>query len=195
MRAFGLFAAALLVPSLGAGCFKGSAPEPVWVGHVVPLSGAGGALGEHARQGVQLAVEEARADDKTAAGRPIQFLHADSRGEGKVVSAEVVRLVTVNNVVALLGGPDASLAGTLARTARGYEVPVVLPCELADPPTGEGVVSLGADPDGRGRGLAASASTDLGAGRAVVGFLLTSVGSSARHLSASDDASCAPTAR
>jgi branched-chain amino acid transport system substrate-binding protein len=163
-----LLLAGLLLPLAPAGCGPKTAAEPVWVGHLVPLTGAERAQGERAVQGVRLAVDEARAADMTVAGHRIAVRHADSHGSAETARAEAVRLLAVNRVAALLGGPDPALAEQLARTAQPYEVPVVLPCELADPPADKGVVSLGVAPSWRGRVLARYAADDLKAARAVV---------------------------
>jgi branched-chain amino acid transport system substrate-binding protein len=157
--------AALLVAPALAGCLRKSAPEPIYLGHLAPLSGADRDVGEHARQGVQLAVEDA--NEKPVAGRRVAVLHVDSRAGGEVVRAEAVRLVTVNKVAALLAGPDAVPAEDVLRAARPYDVPVVIPGELPDPPAAGGIC-LGATPAYRGRVLARYAAQDLKATRATV---------------------------
>ena len=103
----------LLLP-LVLGCFHKPAPEPVLVGHLVPARGPYRARGEQARQGVQLAVREATAAGRTVGGRPVNFVHVESRDEAEAVRGEVVRLVTVNHIAALLAGPEAEQA------ERGY---------------------------------------------------------------------------
>lgn len=149
-----------------AGCGSRAVPEPVWVGHLAPLSGPNRTAGEHARQGVQLAVAEARAEGQTVAGRPIAVVHVDDRGDADLSQSETVRLLTVNKVAALLAGPGAGLAERLVRADQPYGVPVVVPGELADP--GPGVLVLGARPEARGRALARYAARDLKGRRAVV---------------------------
>jgi branched-chain amino acid transport system substrate-binding protein len=163
-----LLLAGLLLPLALAGCGPKTAAEPVWVGHLVPLTGTERAQGERAVQGVRLAVDEARAADMTVAGHRIAVRHADSHGRVDTAQAEAVRLLAVNRVAALLGGPDPAVGEQLVLTAQPYEAPVVLPCELADPPAGKGVVSLGAAPSWRGKVLARYAAEDLKAAHAVV---------------------------
>jgi branched-chain amino acid transport system substrate-binding protein len=160
------WAAGLL--ALVAGCGPRPNPEPVLVGHVVPLSGPERTAGEHARQGVQVAVAEAKAEGKTVAGRALAVLHADSCGDPEAVGAEAVRLLSVNRVAALLAGPIAGSAERLLRADESYGVPVVVPGELSDPPAWSAALSLGARPQERGRALARYASRDLKAVCAVV---------------------------
>jgi branched-chain amino acid transport system substrate-binding protein len=98
----------------------------LWIGHVAPLSGPGKAAGEQAQRGIRLAVAEADADPNLVLGRKIAVRHADSRGDGRDAEAEAVRLVSVNRVVALLGGTDAVQSENLARGAESAGVPVVV---------------------------------------------------------------------
>jgi branched-chain amino acid transport system substrate-binding protein len=151
-----------------AGCGPRAAPEPVWIGQVLPLSGTDRAAGERARQGVQLAVAEAKAEGKTVAGRPLAVVHADTRSELDAVGAQTVRLLSVNRVAALLAGPEGTAAERLLRADGPYGVPVVVPGELADPTSWSVALSLGAPPGERGRALARYARRDLQARRAVV---------------------------
>jgi branched-chain amino acid transport system substrate-binding protein len=159
---------AALALSAVAGCASRSAPEPIWVGHLAPLSGPDRALGEHARQGIQLAVDEATAEDRRVGNRPVQVLHVDNRGDAEMAQAEAVRLLSVNKVAALIAGPQAEAAARVARTAQSYPVPVLLPTELADPPQGEGEFALGASPSYRGQVLARRAQELPGDRAAVV---------------------------
>ena len=50
----------LLLPLFLGGCSSKPPPETVWVGQLLPLEGANRTLAQHARQGVELAVAEAR---------------------------------------------------------------------------------------------------------------------------------------
>jgi branched-chain amino acid transport system substrate-binding protein len=124
--------------------------------------------GEHARQGVQLAVNEARAGGGGPGGRPLQAFHADTRGEADVVEAEAVRLLKVNQVVALLGGPQAASVRPLLRAAEPYGVPVVVPGELPEGAAGAGLRALGAPPEDRGRALAEHLGAQYKTARAAV---------------------------
>jgi branched-chain amino acid transport system substrate-binding protein len=160
--------AVLLAVLVGAGCSARREAEPVWIGHLAPLSGPERLAGQHARQGVQVAVEAARSAEQTVGGRPLAVRHADTRGKPALVRAEAVRLLAVNKVAALLAGPDSDLAGQVVQAARPYEAPVVIPGELADRYPGQGVLVLGAGPQERGRALARFARRRLKGKRAAV---------------------------
>src|SRR5260370_4080826 len=55
----------------GAGCSGKGEEEPLYLGHVAPLSRADRIVGEHARRGMRLAVEEANEEDNRIAGPPV----------------------------------------------------------------------------------------------------------------------------
>src|SRR5690242_5395496 len=105
----------LLVPLVALGCSPKAAPEPMWIGQLLPLDGPNRTVGRHARQGAELAVDELSESGQTVAGRPCAVLHVDNRGDAETVRAETVRLVTVNKAAALLADFDASLTERLLR--------------------------------------------------------------------------------
>ena len=165
MRAWGRWLAVVLL--LGLGCSSGKPTQPVWVGHVAPLSGPDRRFGEQARQGILLAVESARAEGVTVGGRPIAVRHVDGRGEAGTVRAETVRLLAVNKVAALLAGPDGRTL-TLLQAARPYGAPGIAPAEVVGPLSDEAVLVLGAPPAQRGKVLARHALRALKAKRVAV---------------------------
>jgi len=135
-----------------AGCSRKAAEEPLWVGHVVPLSGTERSAGEHAREGILLAVEEAN-EKKDGRERRLAVLHADSRGQIEQARHEAVRLVTLNKIVALLGGRDQATADALGQALQAYPVSLVTPAAQAAEGL-EGVFSLDVAPEFRGVCLA-----------------------------------------
>ena len=70
----------LLAPLLLAGCTHGSTTDPIIVGHLAPFSGPDKMRGEHARQGIILAVEELNNDNDKINGRRVEVHHADDQG-------------------------------------------------------------------------------------------------------------------
>jgi branched-chain amino acid transport system substrate-binding protein len=160
---------ALLVTGVllaAAGCTRRGDTDPVWFGHLAAL-GRADRRGEHARQGVTLAVDEALADGRLVAGHRVAVLHVDSRGDADAARAEAVRLITVNKAAALIAGTEPATADRLARVVEPVGVPLVVPCELTEDP-GVGVLTLAASPASRGKALAAFATETLKARRAAV---------------------------
>lgn len=151
---------------LAAGCTRRGDTDPVWFGHLAVL-GRADRRGEHARQGVTLAVDEALADGKLVAGHRVAVLHVDSRGDADTARAEAVRLLTVNKAVALIAGTEPVTANRLARVVEPAGVPLVVPCDLTEGP-GPGVITLAASPASRGKALAGFAAETLKARRAAV---------------------------
>jgi branched-chain amino acid transport system substrate-binding protein len=150
------------------GCSSKAAPEPVWIGQLLPLDGPNRTVGQHVLQGVEQAIAESQTAELTGNAPPRAVLHVDSHGDPGSVQAETVRLLTVNKAVALLADFDASLTERLLRTNQSYGVPVIVPGELATAPDTNAVRSLGISPALRGRLLAGHASADLHLQRAAV---------------------------
>jgi branched-chain amino acid transport system substrate-binding protein len=166
-----------------AGCGRRAAPDPIVLGQLVPLSGPDQAVGEHAREGAQLAIDDVNADGDGLAGRPLQVLHVNARREERVAptararggegadggkfGSHAVRLITINRVVGLLSdaGPEAAEDAALA--ARPYGVPVISSAGPAGP-TADNLVGLGLSPGVRGRVLARFVKDTLRPGRIVV---------------------------
>src|SRR6266851_1704447 len=148
------------------GCTRRTSPEPILIGHLAAM-GLPDHRGEHARQGVTLAVEEALADGKLVAGRKLAVLHVDSQSDFETIRAETARLITINKAVALIAGPDLATADRLTRLVEPYGIPLIVPCERVDDP-GAAVVTLSMSPITRGKALARMAQTELKAKRAAV---------------------------
>jgi branched-chain amino acid transport system substrate-binding protein len=142
----------LIAAALLGGCNRGAPTEPIVVGHLAPLSGPRKDVGEHARNGVLLAVEEVNENGQRLLGRRVEVLHADSGSGENAAGYEAVRLLTVNRAVALLGGTDPAGAEEIARVTQPYNAPFVTPSPLlgssveedafstAIPPAHEGLV-------------------------------------------------------
>jgi branched-chain amino acid transport system substrate-binding protein len=168
-----------VLPVFLAGCATRGEQEPIWLGQVVPLSGPDRLVGEHARQGVSLAVKEAHERGWSVAGQLPAVRHADSHGEGSTVRGQTVRLLAVNRVAALIAGPDATAAEEMVRAARPYGsndlvtttrplgATVMVPGVLPRGVSGE-FWALGVRPGWRGEVLARHALAALKAKRAVV---------------------------
>lgn len=106
------------------GCARKSGPEPVWIGHAVPLSGKDKAAGELALLGVRLAVDEYNAE--MGEGRRVAVDHADTCSDSDTARAVVRRLLTVNKVSAILGGEEIAQLANLASFSQSSAVPFVL---------------------------------------------------------------------
>jgi len=150
------------------GCSHPASKEPIILAHVLALTGADRDIGRQSQQGVQLALAEINQDDKGVLGRPLHVHTFDTRADADMALEETVRGVSLERTIGLLAGPDAGVAEGVVRTAHPYPTMVIVPGELAEQPTGEGVLVLGVNPRKRGQLLARYASQELKAKRAFV---------------------------
>jgi branched-chain amino acid transport system substrate-binding protein len=156
--------------SLLAGCSQSPSAESIVVGHLSPLSGPDKRIGEHARQGIILAVEEANGENDKINGRSVEVHHADDRGNAPLAGDEAVRLITVNRALALLGGTSTDQAEQIARSMQSYGdensqtkqlsgIPFVTPSPL--PLASESAFSTGLAPARQGQLLGRFAAQEL----------------------------------
>jgi branched-chain amino acid transport system substrate-binding protein len=147
-----------------AGCSGKTVQTPVVIGHVATKSGPDKDRGEQAVRAIRLAVDEANKDPDKGAGRPVEVLHADARGNPESFESAAVRLVTVNKVAALLGGTSPEEVEHLAQVA----VPVVTPCGQRGKVASDPVFFTGLSPSYRGQVLARFAAQKLEASAVAV---------------------------
>jgi branched-chain amino acid transport system substrate-binding protein len=157
----------LLAALLLSGCSHAPSPEPIIVGHLAPLSGPDKAIGEHARRGIMLAVEEVN-DGEKINGRRVEVYHADDRAGPTAAGDEAVRLIKVSRAVALLGGIGSERAEQIARAAQPDAVLLVTPSPLPAPQAGDNAFSTCPPPAELGRALALFAAEELKIKKAVV---------------------------
>jgi len=131
------------------------------IGHLAPLSGPGKRLGQQARQAILLAVKEANEEENRIAGRRVAVLHIDSHGDLDALQPEAVRLITVNHVVALLGGVNAAEVERLGHAAQPYEVALITPAAVPAEQMADNVFSVNASLAFQGQVLARFAATEL----------------------------------
>jgi branched-chain amino acid transport system substrate-binding protein len=161
-----------LIPLLGVlaltGCNRTILAEPIFLGHLAPLSGPERSVGVHAKQGILLAVEEVNREENRIAGRRVAVVHVDTGGDLEVLQREAIRLLTVNRVQALLGGTDLVQVERLARDLQQYGVPLVTPNGVPAKLAAENIISINVAPALRGQILARFATEELKATRAMV---------------------------
>ncbi len=115
---FGLFA------FLAAGCTKKS--DEILVGHYGSMTGSTATFGISTDNGIKLAIEEVNAKGGVK-GRKIKLITLDTEGKSQVAAAVVTRLITQNNVVAVLGEVASSNTKSAAPIAQENKVPMITP--------------------------------------------------------------------
>lgn len=142
------------VLAVAIGCSGKTAPEPISVGHLAPVTGPLAAVGKHAEQGITLAVEETNREENRINGRQVMVRHVDTGGDARTVAQEAVRLITVNKVAGVLGNLEAAPAEALGLEVQTYKVPVVVTAGPALPPSSKYLFPIGLTPRARGEALA-----------------------------------------
>jgi len=124
--------AALLVLAFGTASAR--AAEPIKLGCVAALSGAGADIGTRLREGAELAV----AARPEIAGRPVQLLVRDSKSDPSVAQQQAASLQS-EGVSGLLCSSLSSEGAALSAAARAGRMPVpnVLGSAVADEITGK----------------------------------------------------------
>ena len=142
----------LLSIGLG-GCGNKSEPEPIMIGHVAPLSAADKFRGEQAQQGIALAVEEASAEGNRVLDRRVIVTHADTRSDPGAVRSVVKRILSIDRVHAILGGPETAALENVATVAQSAAVPFVLSASAPAAPMADYIFFTGPTQQAQGRAL------------------------------------------
>ncbi|GIW81140.1 MAG: ethanolamine utilization protein EutJ [Gemmatales bacterium] len=143
------------------GCFGKKEPEPIWLGHIAPLSGPERGRGTSSRQGILLAVEELNASEEKINGRRAIVIHADARSDARSARAVLVRLITINQVRAVFGGKETARIEGLSGLAATNKVPIVVAAARPENAASSYVFYTGLVPQRRGQALAVFADQEL----------------------------------
>lgn len=109
LQAGAALGALLMVPALRA---QG---EKIRIGHLTPLTGFLGALGEYAQQGIRMAAEEINASGGVM-GRQIEVLSEDSVNP-QVAATKAQRMIERDHVAVLMGEINSASALTISQVA------------------------------------------------------------------------------
>jgi branched-chain amino acid transport system substrate-binding protein len=155
--------AAVLVLTLGGGNCASSPAEPIRIGAIFSESGGLASIGSPGLAGMRLAAEEINARGGIL-GRPVELVAADSRSTPAATARAVGRLIEEENVAAVGGLNDSTLALGAGRVAQRAGVPFVTSgATLPDLPAQVGntffMVAFG--DDAQAYAVASLARTDL----------------------------------
>ncbi len=117
----------------------GSATE-IKIGTLYPVSGELAKLGHECLSGVKMAVDEINAAGgiKSMGGAKLKLVEADSQGKPDVGISEVTRLCQQDNVSAILGTYQSSVALPATQTAERFQTPMMITTAVADEITQRG---------------------------------------------------------
>ncbi len=118
----------------------GGGASEIKIGTLYPVSGDLAKLGDQCLSGVKLAVEEINAAGgiKSMGGAKITLVEADSQGKPDVAISEVERLVQQDNVAAILGTYQSSVALPATQAAERQQTPMLITTAVADAITDKG---------------------------------------------------------
>lgn len=113
------------------------------VGVIMPLSGANAQFGINSRNGIQLVADEINAAGgiKSLGGAKINLIIADSTSTPTAAGTAAQRMITQNNVTAILGAFASSLTIAISEVTERRDIPL-LTMSFADQITGRGFKNI-----------------------------------------------------
>lgn len=118
-----LLSLALVLPLLG-GCTKKT--NEIVIGEYDSLTGSDATFGLSSNKGVRLAIDEANAAGGIK-GKKISLITLDDQGKPEEAAAATTRLITQNNVIAIIGGVASGRTKAAAPIAQTRGIPFVSP--------------------------------------------------------------------
>jgi branched-chain amino acid transport system substrate-binding protein len=118
-------------------------PAAINIGVVVPLSGANAQFGVNSRNGIELVADEINAAGgiKALGGVKINLVVSDSTSNPTTASTIARRLITENEVTAILGAFASSLTLAISEVTARADIPFLTQA-FADEITGRGLESV-----------------------------------------------------
>jgi len=120
-----------------------SQAKPVNVGVILPLSGANAQFGINSRNGIELAADDINAAGgiKALGGAKINLIVADATSTPTTAATVAQRLITQNEVTAILGAFASALTIAILEVSERSEIPL-LTMSFADQITGKGFKNI-----------------------------------------------------
>lgn len=117
-----LFGAALVLSS----CSGGGDSDEILIGEFGSLTGSEATFGTSTHQGIMLATEQVNAAGGIL-GRQVRIIVEDDQGLPEQAQSVVTKLITSDNVVAILGEVASSRTLAAAPVAQQYGIPLITP--------------------------------------------------------------------
>jgi branched-chain amino acid transport system substrate-binding protein len=125
-----LFPALALAIVLGGitapGCNSGGSSNEILVGHYASMTGSEATFGQSTDNGILLAVDEINAAGGVG-GKKIKVITRDDRGDARDAGTAVTRLVTRDQVTAVLGEVASGLSLVGAPICQEHGIPMISP--------------------------------------------------------------------
>ncbi len=129
------------VASSGTTTTSAVAPQVIRIGALFPLTGDLAKQGEECLEGMRLAVDEVNGAGgiHSLGGARVELAQGDSQGDSDKADAEFARLVTEDQVVAVVGAYQSSVALPAGKRAEDLKTPFVVSSGAADEITERGL--------------------------------------------------------
>lgn len=111
--------------------------DPILIGALYPLTGDLADSGKNMQYGIDYAVEEINAAGGIN-GRPLKIVYGDTQGDGAPGMTEMERLITQENVLAVMGAYQSGVTEVVSQVAENYQVPMITANATADSLTSHG---------------------------------------------------------
>jgi branched-chain amino acid transport system substrate-binding protein len=117
--------------------------KPINIGVIMPLSGANAQFGINSRNGIELVADEINAAGgiKALGGAKINLIVADATSTPTTAGTVAQRLITQNDVTAILGAFVSSLTIAISEVTERRDIPLVT-MSFADQITGRGYKNI-----------------------------------------------------
>lgn len=107
------------------------AEDTIKIGTLYPLTGDVASIGQNIMKGVEFAVNEIN-EKGGIDGKQIEIVQGDTMGDTKTGMTEAERLVTQENVCAVLGAYQSGVTEVVAQVTEQYQVPLLTAISTAD---------------------------------------------------------------
>jgi branched-chain amino acid transport system substrate-binding protein len=126
-RSLSLALVGLAALALTAACGRGATTTDIPVGLYASLTGDGASFGQSSKEGTELAVDEINNAGGVLGGRKFTLLTDDDQSRPDQASNAVLKLITQDKVVAVLGEVASSRSLAAAPIAQRYKIPMITP--------------------------------------------------------------------
>ncbi len=105
--------------------------QPIRIGAIYALSGNNAAIGTNILRGIDFAAEDINAAGGVD-GRPIEIIRGDTQGDEEVARAVAKRLITEEQVHAIVGCHQSTLTEIVAEVCEEYRIPMITAISTVD---------------------------------------------------------------
>lgn len=116
---------------------KGSSSGNIKIGAIYPLTGPVAAIGQNIRKGIDYAVDEINKKGGIN-GRQIEIIYGDTEGKPQNGMSVAEKLITQDNVCAILGAYQSAVTEVVSQVAEKYQTPMLTAISTADQLTTRG---------------------------------------------------------